>query len=295
MKVYERHPLSAAFPSMTPEAFKELIDDIDENGVNEKIVVYQGKILDGWHRYQACVELKVAKPPMVEFEGNDPVAFVLSKNLHRRHLSASVRAMVIARLVEWQEKVGRPSKSLEQAKKSGNFTGAEESLEKESGNFTGLTVGKAAELAGVGEKTMREARKATKAIEDVQAAVATGEMTVFEAAKLADKPVEEQKAALEARNEPKPKKQTPQMVPFQVYEELQKQFEELEDDYDTLATELDMAQKELAAVEAIRKNEGAQELMKLHQHLRSMTEARDQWQNKCAELTKQLNYLAKKK
>lgn len=284
MKVYERHPLSAAFPSMTPESLKELIDDIDENGVREKIVLYQGKILDGWHRYQACIELKVAKPPIIEFEGNDPVAFVLSKNLHRRHLSASVRAMVIARLTEWQEKAGRPSKSLDRAKLV-NFDPF-------------ITQVQAAELAQVSVSTIKQARKATKAIEEVQDAVSKGEMTVSEAAKLADKPVEEQREALEQKAEPKPpkdKKQAPQMVPFQVFEELQKQFEQLEDDYSTIAAELEMAQKELAAVESIRKNEGVQELMKLHQHLQSMTEARDQWQNKCAELTKQLNYLAKKK
>lgn len=281
MKKFEQHPLSSAFPSMSPEAFKELIDDIDMNGVREKIIVYDGKILDGWHRYQACMELKVAKPPMVEYEGDDPVGFVLSKNLHRRHLSASARAMIIARLTEWQEKAGRPSKSLE---KSSNFTRLNQS----------------AELAGVSPSTMQGARRATLAIDEVQQAVSEGKMSVFDAAKLADKTPEQQRAALqkvekkESIKEPKIEPQKPDSVPADVYLALQKQYEELEDDYDTVATELEIAQKELSAVEALRNNEQVKELMKLNHQLREMTNARDAWQTKCQELTKQLNYAENK-
>lgn len=279
MKTFEQHPLSAIFPKMSPEAFKELIDDIDMNGVRDKIIVYDNKILDGWHRYQACLELKVAKPPMVEFEGDDPAGFVLSKNLHRRHLSAGVRALILAQATEWQQGSGRISKSLERAKESGNFT----------------TLTQAAELAQVSPKTMQQARKATLAIDEVQQAVSEGKLSINKAAKLADKPPEEQKTALKKAlsKDPAPKK-APDSVPMDVYQELKKAYEELEDDYDTASTELEMAQKELAAVESFRNNEQVKELMKLNHQLRSMTEARDQWQNKCNELTKQLNYLENK-
>ena len=119
---YKQHPLSAAFPGLGEEEFRALTDDIDANGVREKIVIYDGMILDGWHRYSACMELSVKKPPMIEYEGDDPVGFVLSKNLHRRHLDASQRAFAIAQLSEWQEKSGRPSHNLERIK-SGKITG----------------------------------------------------------------------------------------------------------------------------------------------------------------------------
>ena len=274
MKKFEQHPLSAAFPGMSPEVFKELIDDIDLNGIREKIVVYEGKILDGWHRYSACQELKVLKPPMLEYDGDDPVGFVLSKNLHRRHLPAGIRAMIIAKLTDWQEGSGRPSKSLDKAKQSANF----------------ITLNQSAELAGVSRKTMQDARKATLAVDEVQQAVSEGKMSVTEAAKLSDKPVEEQRAAIS-----KPKEKKAKDVPLGAYEELLKQHEELEDDYESIAAELEMAQKELAAVDAIRRSEHMPMIMNLHQQIRSMTEARDQWQTKCNEMTKQLNFLTKNK
>jgi len=52
--------------------------------------------------------------------------------------------------------------------------------------------------------------------------------------------------------------------------------------------------QELNAVEALRENVQVQEIMKLHRELQSMTQSRDQWQNKCAELMKQINHMKKK-
>lgn len=278
MKKFEQHPLSSAFPGMSQEQFKELIDDIDLNGLREPIVIFDNKILDGWHRYQACQELNVARPLMVAYEGDDPVGYVLSKNLHRRHLDAGARAIIIARLVEWQEGAGKPSRSLT---KYGNFT----------------TLDQAAALAGVSKSTIQKAKKAVRAIDEVQQAVVSGQISVHDAAKIADKPEEEQREVLEKPEKKKglPKVRASDTVPLAVFQGLQQKYEELEERYSELAAELDVAQRELAAVESFRKNEQVKEIMKVHAQLRSMTEARDQWQNKCNEMTKQLNMLTKKK
>jgi len=102
----------------------------------------------------------------------------------------------------------------------------------------------------------------------------------------------EKKNEARGKKKDKPEKKS---VPVEAYEELSNRYEELAESYDSLASELEMAQKELAAVEAIRKGEHMPMIMTLHQQIRSMTEARNQWQNTCNELTQQLKHVTKKK
>ena len=82
---------------MTTEEMASLVEDIKANGLAQPIVTHEGKILDGRHRYQACLQAGV-EPQFTEFRGNDALAFVLSANLNRRHLSVAQRAMVAAKI-----------------------------------------------------------------------------------------------------------------------------------------------------------------------------------------------------
>lgn len=102
-----QHPLSAAFPSMSDEDFQSLKADIKANGQREPIIVHEGMVLDGWHRYRACTDLGI-KPQQFTFDASaDPVAFVLSNNLHRRHLTPSQRAAAIVACTEYGAHGGR--------------------------------------------------------------------------------------------------------------------------------------------------------------------------------------------
>lgn len=105
------HYLATSFPSMSDADFTALVADIKANGQRDPITLYEGMILDGWHRFQACAELDI-KPWKEEFSDADPVAFVLSRNLHRRHLSASQRAVAVTACHAWQVQGGdRKSKA----------------------------------------------------------------------------------------------------------------------------------------------------------------------------------------
>jgi ParB-like chromosome segregation protein Spo0J len=73
------------------------LTDIRANGLLEPVIFHDGRILDGRNRYRACQQLGI-EPASQEFRGPDPLAFVISKNLQRRHLDESQRAMVAARL-----------------------------------------------------------------------------------------------------------------------------------------------------------------------------------------------------
>jgi hypothetical protein len=91
------HPMANLFPLMEGEPYVQLVNDIRENGLRQPIIRICGAILDGRNRFRACIDAGV-EPHFQEFSGNDPLSFVLSTNLHRRHLNESQRAMVASRL-----------------------------------------------------------------------------------------------------------------------------------------------------------------------------------------------------
>ena len=87
------HPLADLFPLMEGEEFDALVADIKANGLQEPVVVHEDMILDGRNRFMAC-EAAGVEPTFVPFLGENPLAFVISTNLRRRHLNESQRAMV---------------------------------------------------------------------------------------------------------------------------------------------------------------------------------------------------------
>jgi phage N-6-adenine-methyltransferase len=94
---FEFHPLANLFPLIEGPEFEELVTSIREQGVREIVWLYDGKILDGRNRYRAAQVADVPCPTMV-YRGADPIAFVIDKNLRRRHLDESQRAIVAAKL-----------------------------------------------------------------------------------------------------------------------------------------------------------------------------------------------------
>jgi N6-adenosine-specific RNA methylase IME4 len=78
--------------------FDALVADIRLHRVREPVVLYEGKILDGRNRKRAA-DIAGIPCPTQPYEGDDPSAFVFSRNLYRHHLNESQRAMVAAKLV----------------------------------------------------------------------------------------------------------------------------------------------------------------------------------------------------
>jgi len=101
MSELQFHPIADLFPMMDESAFAELVADISEHGLHEPIIIHEGKILDGRNRYRACLEADI-EPRFERYDGEHPVAFVISLNLHRRHLNESQRGMVAARLAKME-------------------------------------------------------------------------------------------------------------------------------------------------------------------------------------------------
>jgi hypothetical protein len=98
----EAHPFSKMFPPITDEDFDKLVEDIKKWGLLQPIIVYQDKILDGNNRYRACLQARI-KPRFLELvEVSDASAqrYVISANIHRRHLSPDQRRALLAELIK---------------------------------------------------------------------------------------------------------------------------------------------------------------------------------------------------
>ena len=95
------HPAADLFPMMSDAELDELAADIAKNGVQQPIVWYHGQLIDGRNRVAAVSRIPDEKrrneiaAGWRDGRGNrahlflpDPYAYVISANIHRRHLSA---------------------------------------------------------------------------------------------------------------------------------------------------------------------------------------------------------------
>lgn len=174
MQEYEFHELANIFPLMEGRPFLDLTQDIKETGLRESVVLYQNKILDGRNRYRACAVCGI-EPHYSEYTGDDPIRYVVSLNLHRRHLDESQRAMVAARLANLSE--GRPDKTAQ---------------------ICAVSQSNAADILNVSRRTVQTAKAVIdRGSPDLQLAVERGEIKVSPAADIATLSREEQSKILE--------------------------------------------------------------------------------------------------
>ena len=92
---FQVHELATLFPAPSDEEYAKLCESICLNNLQTPIVLYEGKVLDGRSRLSACRDEGV-EPRFVKFDGSDAVAYSVSQNLFRRHLTPSQRAILIA-------------------------------------------------------------------------------------------------------------------------------------------------------------------------------------------------------
>jgi ParB-like chromosome segregation protein Spo0J len=162
------HRYADLFPLLEGADLDELVADIKAHGLQEPVILFEGKILDGRNRYRACLAAGI-QPAFLQYRGKDPLAYVISANLRRRHLSESQRAMVAAKLANLKD--GQRADLVE-----------------------GLPIGRASELLNVGERTIARAREVREhgALE-LQQAVERGDISVSAAADIATQSLEEQR------------------------------------------------------------------------------------------------------
>ena len=99
-QIMELHPLCTYFPRMSEDEFNSLKDNIQHNGQTHPIYTLNGMILDGGNRYRALCELGIV-PLIIEYTGSNPTQFILSSNLHRRHLTQGQSAAIVSASQSW--------------------------------------------------------------------------------------------------------------------------------------------------------------------------------------------------
>ena len=166
--------------------------DINQHGLECPIELYRGKILDGRRRYRACL-LASVEPDFVETMPADPVAYVMSLNLHRRHLTPSQKAMVAARAKGMYEREAK-----ERQREAGKAHGRGKVPKKSSG-ANGDARDAAGKAVGVSGYSVDAATKVLKkGTPELQEAVDKGTIKVSAAARLAESPKRVQRSALKS-------------------------------------------------------------------------------------------------
>ncbi|HNP42606.1 MAG TPA: hypothetical protein PKI24_23950, partial [Nitrospira sp.] len=176
------HPLCTLFPRLEGREFDTLVDDIRSNGLREPIITHEGMILDGGNRAAACAAAGV-DPRYEQFAGGNLVTFVLSANLHRRHLSPGQAAAIVASAQDWAnaQTVGNPQLR----------------------NVAQLDTAKdRAEISGASHRTQQSADKVAKADPELARRVAHGEVSLPAAvAQVENKPIKPPKPKLLSEEE----------------------------------------------------------------------------------------------
>jgi len=186
---YDAHPLANIFPLMTEDKLQDLADSIKKNGLIDPIVLFEEKILDGRNRYAAC-RLANVKAILTQYTGNDPVGFVKMKNLDRRDLTTSQRAVAALELAEKMTEMEEKKKpNVSESKNTPDSPNVSDSLNTpDSLNKTGgkanypkaspANIKKAAKTMNVGEQTVNKLKKIKETNPDALKDIASGKKTV---------------------------------------------------------------------------------------------------------------------
>ena len=157
MEQLTRHPLSALWGDMPEKEYREFVAGIEERHIRQMIMTLDGKILDGWHRYKASLELGI-EPFIAVYTESDPVGYVIRQNAMRRHLTPGQRAACIVACHEWAAGGMQPSQGRDG---TGKFTGGDPGSPPVTEAPT--TVSAMASEASVSERTIQRAKVAEEA------------------------------------------------------------------------------------------------------------------------------------
>ena len=183
------HPVASIFPPITGDDYNKLVQDIKENGLRDPITIdSEGLVLiDGRNRYIACeaagVEPRYEKLPE-SYDELDKINFIVSKNVHRRHLSAGQVGMLgvdlwpeISKAMDKREEARKKDTSVLPASRTNGTNGMGTSADRRS-----LVVGKpaktTAEIVGTSTRTIERTKTVKTKDPELAKKVRSGEISL---------------------------------------------------------------------------------------------------------------------
>jgi hypothetical protein len=96
------HPAADVFPMMDVDGLMKLAHDIRINGLREPVKFRGDELLEGRNRLEAAerVGYKLTAADIEQLPNVDPVAYVMSANIHRRHMTKAQIADAIVALAK---------------------------------------------------------------------------------------------------------------------------------------------------------------------------------------------------
>lgn len=265
----ERHPLSAAFPDMSKEEYGELLLSVKEIGIQNPIVLFEDKIIDGWHRYRASLDLDVDCPFVDLPETSNPRSYVIAQNATRRNLTKSQIAISVVAVNAWH-----PSGA------KGNLKDAPEEHLQEK------TIDEMAEMAKTSRTTIRKAKTImAQAVPEVVEAVKSGKVGISKASAIASLNKDKQVEAL-SKVGSEIKKESD--VPYDVAPE----DDEIAMNNERQRLDMESMNRLLDADDKLA--EAFFEIKRLNAELAVVKSSRDGYMNKCNEQIKMIKSLQKK-
>lgn len=198
MVTHVSHPAAELFPLLGGDDLQELADDIKANGLCEPITLLDSQVLDGRNRLRGCGMAGV-EPDFVDFDAawGDPLTWVISKNLKRRHLTTSQRGMLGAKL---EAHYAELAKTRTRGKGVANLPPQNESAAA-SPRESRKARDDAAAVVNVSPKLIQAGKTVLKsAVPELVELVESGEVAVTAAAEVATLPVEQQTAIVDDGN-----------------------------------------------------------------------------------------------
>jgi hypothetical protein len=170
------HPATVLFPMMGEAELRDLADDIAAHGLQHPIVMHEGMVLDGRNRMRAC-EMVDRPVDLIQWEPNgaSPVEWVISTNLHRRHLTTSQRGAIAVEALPMLE-AERQEHSLANLRRGSDLP--MRSFDPIGKTGEGRSTSIVAAQLGVSPATVKRAKQLHEQAPEIFEKVKAGEVTV---------------------------------------------------------------------------------------------------------------------